>query len=325
MLALWSAQLLYAQEKTVTRIAFGSCSDEDKEQIWKEVIVEKPDLWIWLGDNIYADTYDRRVMKKKYDKQKSHPDYQKLKALCPIIGTWDDHDYGLNDGGKEYPMKKESKELLLDFLDVPANADVRKHEGMYSSYTYGEGSRKVKVILLDTRYFRDPLKESSNKNERYTPTDKGDMLGEAQWEWLTRELEHSDASLHIIGTSIQFIPTLQGYEKWGNLSTSRNRMLALLAKLKPKNTFFISGDRHIAEISKMTVEGLPYPLYDFTSSGLTHTWESGWEENPFRVGDMIKQKNFGMILVDWSKATPLVTLQVHGYGGKIYLEHAVQY
>nr|HPH47737.1 alkaline phosphatase D family protein [Chryseolinea sp.] len=270
---------LQAQSVNITTIAFGSCSHEDDSvQLWKEVLQQKPDVWVWLGDLIYADTNDINVIKEKYDRQKRHPDYQKLLANCPVIGTWDDHDYGTNDGGKDFPIKKESKEKILDFLDVPADAEVRKHDGVYSSCTLGAGERKVKIILLDTRYFRDNLQPSTKENERYTPASKGDMLGEAQWEWLENELKNSDAAINIIGSSIQFIPTQHGYEKWMNLSSSRERMLDFLKKYSTKKTFIISGDRHIAELSRMKVTGLPYILYDFTSSGLTHSWDAGTEE-----------------------------------------------
>jgi alkaline phosphatase D len=315
----------YSQKGTLTRIAFGSCSHQDREQVlWPDVVRQAPQLWIWMGDNIYADTEDMVVMKAKYEKQKKDPGYQQLLATCPVVGTWDDHDYGANDGGKEYTKKKESKERLLEFLDVPANHPVRKHEGVYAAYVYGKGKRKVKIILLDTRYFRDPLTPAPGKS-RYAASEQGDILGEEQWQWLENELKDSDAALHIIGSSIQFIPEEQEFEKWKNLNTSRNRMLSLLTRLKPRNTFFISGDRHIAELSKMEVEGLPYPLYDFTSSGLTHTWESGWEANKHRVGDMIKALNFGMILIDWSGTNPAVTLKVIGKGGETYLEHRIAY
>jgi alkaline phosphatase D len=314
------------QAQTSTTIAFGSCSDEDKtEQLWQEVIKQKPELWIWLGDNIYADTSNEAVIKSKYVRQKSHPDYQKLLSVCPVIGTWDDHDYGANDGGKYLPFKKQSKELMLDFLDVPSDADVRKHEGVYSSYTLGNGERKVKIILLDTRYFRDSLQLSTKQNERYTPTTKGDMLGEAQWAWLENELQNSDAAINIIGSSIQFIPTQHGYEKWMNLSTSRERMLDLLKKYGTKKTFFISGDRHIAELSRMKVKGLPYTLYDFTASGLTHTWDSGTEENKYRVGELIKQKNFGVVRIDWSRASPTLLLEVYSTNSKRYFTYMVMF
>ena len=76
-------------------------------------------------------------MAQKYSLLKNTMDYQRLLACAPVIGTWDDHDYGLNDGGKEYSMKEESKKLMLDFLDVPKNAAVRNRPGVYQSYTRG--------------------------------------------------------------------------------------------------------------------------------------------------------------------------------------------
>lgn len=312
---------LLAQSQTTT-IAFGSCSDEDDTvQLWREIVLQKPELWIWLGDNIYADTTDRAVIKSKYDRQKNHSDYQKLLATCPVIGTWDDHDYGVNDGGKEFQSKKQSKELLLDFLDTPLDAAVRKHEGMYSSYVIGEGEKKVKIILLDTRYFRDPLQKSTSPNSRYIPTDIGDMLGEEQWAWLENELKNSDAAVNIIGSSVQFIPTQHGYEKWMNLSSSRERMFDLLKKHNTKKTFFISGDRHIAELSHMKVKGLPYTLYDFTSSGLTHTWDDGTELNKYRIGELVKQKNFGVITLDWSRSSPVLSFEVYGTNSRRYFTY----
>lgn len=319
-----SGTALQAQSSNSTTIAFGSCSDEDDTvQLWRDVIRQNPELWIWLGDNIYADTSDQMIVKGKYDRQKNHPDYQKLLSICPVIGTWDDHDYGLNDGGKEYPMKKQSKELMLDFLNVPQEAEVRKHEGVYSSHTLGEGDKKVKIILLDTRYFRDALQKSTQKDARYIPTDRGDMLGEAQWMWLEDELKNSDAAINIIGTSIQFIPTQHGYEKWMNLSSSRERMIELLKKYSSKKTFFISGDRHIAELSRLKIDGLPYTVYDFTSSGLTHTWEEGTEENKYRIGEMIKQKNFGVIQIDWTRSSPSVLFEVYSTNSKRYFTYMI--
>ena len=74
-----------------------------------------------------------------------------------MIGVYDDHDYGVNDGCKNYPKRKESKKCLMDFLDVPKNSPLRKQEGAYQSYTFGKGAQTIKVIVMDTRYFRDPV------------------------------------------------------------------------------------------------------------------------------------------------------------------------
>ncbi len=311
-----------AQENALSRIAFGSCSKDEEQQLWQEIINQKPHLWIWLGDNIYGDTQDTAVLRKKYKRQKENVDYQRMLKAMPVIGTWDDHDYGVNDGGKYNSKKKECKEVLLEFLDVPASADVRKHEGVYSSYTYGSLGKKIKIILLDTRYFRDTLEASTIQGTRYSINNKGDVLGEPQWAWLEKELTDSDADVHIVGSSIQFIPEEQGFEKWANFPKARQRFLDLLQKTKPNNIFIISGDRHIAEISKMDVTGLLYPLYEFTSSGLTHTWDRDFDEaNHYRVGSNVIQKNFGMILIDWTKQTPSITFEVWGKDGRAYLRY----
>ena len=217
---------------------------------------------------------------------------------------------------------------MLRFLDVPADAAVRQHKGAYSAYTTGDGKRKVKVILLDTRYFRDTLYGSSVKGKRYEISETGDILGEEQWKWLEKELKESDATIHVIGSSIQVVAEDHRYEKWGNFPKSRERLIQLLAKVKPENTFIISGDRHIAEISKMKIPGLPYELYDFTSSGLTHTWSDKTmisEINHNRVGNLIIEKTFGLLEIDWTGKRPKVNLQIRGYKNALYATQVISF
>jgi alkaline phosphatase D len=294
--------------------------------MWGEVMQQKPDLWMWIGDNIYADTQNMDSLRAYYITQKNHPDYQKLLKSVSIIGTWDDHDYGTNDGGKFFGKKKQSKEQLLEFLDVPPHADVRNHDGVYQSYTYGSGQQKIKVILLDTRYFRDTLARSKEKGKRYLVNQEGDILGETQWAWLESELKNSDARLHVIASSIQFLSSDHGFEKWGNFPKARQRMLDLISKVKPVNALFVSGDRHIAEISKIDLPALSYPLYDFTSSGLTHTWSEIWEEdNKLRVGNLVIQKNYGILNVEWKKKGPVVTFQARGKNHALFAEEKVDF
>ncbi|MEM9158384.1 MAG: alkaline phosphatase D family protein [Verrucomicrobiota bacterium] len=104
------------KKEPITRIAFGSCAKQTLEQpIWVAVGKFNPDVWIWMGDNIYGDTEDMEVMAKKYAIQKNKPGYAKLRELAEVIGTWDDHDYGINNGGKEFSAKAGSQKALLDF------------------------------------------------------------------------------------------------------------------------------------------------------------------------------------------------------------------
>ncbi|MCB9082643.1 MAG: alkaline phosphatase family protein [Lewinellaceae bacterium] len=317
---LYQGQTLDTQAEVQT-IAFGSCDRQDSPQdMWPVILRHQPDLWIWTGDIIYADTEDMDKMRSMYLQQKNDPGYQALHKITPIIGIWDDHDYGVNDGGKEYPRKRESQQLLLDFLDVPPTAPVRQQEGAYQSFTLGPPGRQVKILLLDARYFRDKLDKSLLPGRRYEINTTGDVLGEAQWRWLESELRTSTAQVHLIASGIQIIPEEQGYEKWANFPQARQRLLDLLARTKPKGAVLISGDRHIAELSRMDLPGLGYPLYEITSSGITHTWTLGGSEpNQYRVGPLVVARNFGLLKINWQGDSPSLRVEVYNEQDAIQL------
>jgi alkaline phosphatase D len=312
--------------QTLSVIGFGSCNKLEKPQnLFGDVAANNPNLWIWLGDIIYADTNDMKVLAAEYRQLKTNPEYRKLRAKAQIVGIYDDHDFASNDSGKGYPQKKASKKCLLDFLDVPKNNPVRTREGAYQSYLFGKGEQRIKVIVLDLRYFRDTLVPDPTRQRRYQPNLNGDVLGEAQWAWLERELRTSPANLNILCSSIQVVADDHGFEKWGNFPNARKRLLSLIARVKPKNLLILSGDRHMAEISKMELQGLPYPLYDFTSSGLTHIRSGTEEANRFRVGQMIVKKNFGLLKIRWEGAHPIVTMEVRGQQNQLFHDVSVRY
>jgi len=301
-------------KQQVTTLTFGSCNNQDKDQsMWKAILSNSPDLWVWLGDNIYADTDNMELMNTMYQKVLGEPDYIKLRQQASIVGIWDDHDYGQNDGDKNYQKKEQSKDLMLKFLDVPANNSVWKREGGYQSYMIGPVGRQIKVILLDGRYFRDELVPNPSKTPRYFINETGDMLGEAQWKWLEDELRNSTAQVNIIGCGIQYIHEEHAFEKWANFPAARKRFFELLVKVKPAKTILISGDRHISEVSKIDLPGLGYPLYDFTSSGLTHSYSGpNTESNRYRVSPLVNQRSFGVMRVDWSTPSPKITMEARG-------------
>jgi len=313
--------------KRLDRIAFGSCSDEDEPQpMWKYIVSNNADLWIWLGDMIYGDSDNPAVLRKKYNQQLANQEYQKLLRSTPVIGIWDDHDYGENDGDKNFAIKKESKELMMDFLYVAKDHNVHNREGAYQSYSFGAEDNKVKILLLDARYFRDELERNLLKGaQRYHKNKTGDILGEAQWSWLESELTNSDAAIHIIGCGIQVIPTEHNYEKWANFPAAHQRLYDLLNQTQPNRTLLLSGDRHIAEISKIELDSLDYPLYDITSRGMTHSYEKveqKGEPNQYRVNNILSgQKNFAQLLIDWSVTPPNITVEIRGLGNHIIHQH----
>lgn len=304
----------------IESIAFGSCNKHDLSQpLWHPINADKSDVWIWLGDIVYGDTHDMDLLKQKYNMQNQVPDYQKLRANATVLGIWDDHDYGINDGGKFYSQKKHSQQILLDFLDEPKDSQRRNQEGAYASYSFGIGENSVKIILLDARYHRDTLMK---ENGKYIPNMDGTVLGEAQWQWLENELQNSKARVNIIASGIQIIPTEHPFEKWENFPKERERLLHLISNSKAKNPVLLSGDRHIAEISLLKDPRFPSGLYEITSSGMTHTWSTYREEyNPYRIGKMIASLHYGNLNFDWENEK--MTFYIKGEQGQVYLEQTM--
>jgi alkaline phosphatase D len=317
-----STQSIHSSSAEITTLAFGSCNRQDMPQpLWNPILADQPDLWIWMGDNIYGDSPNRDTLKAKYDRQNAVADYQTLKSKTPILGIWDDHDFGINDGGKFFAQKRESRDLMFDFLDVPANAPERSHEGAYSSHLYGKGENLVKVILLDARYFRDTLERI---NRVYQINENGEVLGEEQWKWLENELKSSPAKINLIVSGIQILPTEHAYEKWANFPREREKLLNLISVSGANTPILLSGDRHIAEVMKLTDSRFPEGIYEITSSGLTHTWNTLSEEkNSYRVSELIAKLNYGLATIDWKKAE--VKFQVKGEKGANYATQVIPF
>ena len=283
-----------SKKRQTLTVAFASCNDQnlDTLQIWTSVLAANPDYFIWTGDIIYPSEETPGGLKSGYKVQKSYTEYQKLSESAGILGIFDDHDYAQNDGGANNPYREEAKDLLLEFLDEPKNSKRRDREGVYDSYDMAGGL--VKTILLDTRSFRSDLIPSDKPNMRYQPTDKGTILGDTQWKWLENELDDQTSQIVILVTSIQFLNDFHGFEKWGNFTEERKRLIDLLNNSR-KKVIVISGDRHYAEVSQLNEK-----LLEVTSSGMTHTYKGVKENNPLRVSPLIDDRNFGVLKISYN-------------------------
>jgi alkaline phosphatase D len=299
-----------AGPRNVSVVAFGSCNKPSLPQpLWAWVRGQKPDAWMWLGDIVYADTEDIERTRSLYREQKERAEYAALAAETRITGIWDDHDFGKNDAGREYPKRAESQAALLDFLGEPKDGPRRRRRGTYASYEVGSGDRRVKVIMLDGRYHREK------------PGQHSDTLGAKQWAWLERELRSSTAGLTVVASGYQVLPEDHKNEKWANFPRARARLFDLLKKTGTPGVVLVSGDRHFAELSRVEDPGIGYPLHELTSSGLTHSWLNVEEANRHRVGELYSKINFGVVRVDWERRE--VALEAHANGGSVPLRLSI--
>lgn len=331
---------------TLTRIAFGSCAKQDKEQpIWQAIEAADPQLFLFLGDNIYGDTRDMAVLADKYRLLGEKKTHQRARARMRTLAIWDDHDFGEDDAGGDYPFKEESRRLFCDFWGEAAGSPRRSRDGIYVSYLFGMAPRRVQVIMPDLRFNRTPIRkldlggrdyearahewhaENQKRGSGYVPgpyernPDRGaTMLGETQWRWLEAQLQ-VPAEVRILASSLQVVADFPGWEAWINYAQDHQRLLSLVRRHRANGLVCISGDTHYAEVSRLETNA-PYPLWDITSSGLTEVWPVT-PPNALRVGEVLREPNFGMLEIDWTGRHPLVIARVHDIAGKLFHEQRI--
>lgn len=292
--------------RPLTRIAFGSCAEQaDSQPIWDAILAYRPELFIFAGDNVYGDfnTAGAGPLRKAYATADAIAGYNKLRDSVSHLAVWDDHDYGLNDGGGDFPFKAVAKDLFLDFWKAPASDVRRTREGIYDSHIIGPPGMRVQVVLLDVRWFRSPLKITDQRGapgkERYLPDPDPakTMLGEAQWAWLAGELR-KPAEVRLLVSSIQVLAEGHGWERWGNLPLERQRLIDTIREARAKGVVLLSGDRHIGALYREAPADMP-PLYEVTSSGINKAFSAAKEPGPNRLGALYAAPNFGIVDIDW--------------------------
>jgi alkaline phosphatase D len=236
-----------------------------------------------------------------------------------MMVAWDDHDYGANDAGREFPFRRLAERVHERFWGLE-NEDVGAYPGTYYARTCGPEGQRTQIIMLDTRFFRSaltPTDEWGKKGkERYIPSadPEQDMLGNDQWTWLENRLQ-DPADLRLIVSSIQVLPTDgHGFEAWAAMPMEQQRLYRLVRETEAKGVVFVSGDRHTGFLYKDDT-ALPYPAHEITASSLNVAFaETTTEMDRAQVGEGYPPENFGAIGIDWTAGT--VSLEIKSNTGE---------
>ncbi|MDG0980937.1 MAG: alkaline phosphatase D family protein [Halieaceae bacterium] len=320
------------------RIVFGSCALQDKPMpVWSAVVDRDPDVFLFLGDNVYADTGAYKLMPSPrnyevaYERLKKNPDFNTFLVASrtreiEVLATWDDHDYGLNDGGVDHIERLEAKKAFVDFFSPMGMAEPSlDRPGIHNASVIDLEGMKVQLLMLDTRSFRSPFIKTKNSAvcERggweFDTEPDATILGEDQWMWLAEQLQQR-ADLRLIVSSIQVLPTEQCFEKWANFPAERERFFRLIAASQARGVVLLSGDRHSSEISVINRADIGYPLYEITSSGLNNALQGRFnvaeERNSLRaLKNNVSDNGFGEIEVVGSDAEQLLVFRLISEAG----------
>ena len=295
------------------RIAFGSCNRYARGQKhWSVIAAHRPDIWLWTGDIVYADTQDMDRLQESFATQKAIPEYAAFAASTRVIGVWDDHDFGDNNLDGNAPHKEIRQRIILDFLDEPSDSERRSREGIYTAYDIEAGQALIRIVLLDLRYFQN------------VPPGSGNLLGAEQWRWFETQLRDSPADLNLVVSSSQVLREDTRKEGWAEWPAERDRLYELIRTSGARNVMLISGDLHAAELSRIDFENLDVPLYEVTSSGLTHSrgWFPMFLRNPHREA-LYLGKNFGQLDLVRTEAGLVLYVRIYDIHDRVRIARSI--
>ena len=325
-------------QSTISKILVASCNDEELDSpALAQIAKEDADLFLMIGDNVYGDRDGRdyannqpelEELRESFADLAARPEFQAVRAKFPMMVAWDDHDYGLNDGGKHFAFRQYA-ELIHETFWGLGDDEVGQYPGTYYARSFGPEGQRVQVIMLDTRFFRSDLTPTDEYNkpgkERYMPAPEGsyqDMLGSAQWTWLQNRLQ-DPADIRFIVSSIQVMPTVHGWESWDKLPAERERLFELIRESGEGGVVFLTGDRHTAFIYEE--DGLlPYEANELTASSLNVAFAKESEEmDPRQVGAAYPPENYGEVDIDWEGRT--ISLLVKDVEGQTVRENTIAF
>ena len=303
-------------------VAFGSCSYINETavdrpgkpygsgySIFESISKKNPDIMIWGGDNIYlreSDWDSKTGIYHRNTHSRSIMEMQPLLAKTQNFAIWDDHDYGPDNSDRSFYNKQITQKAFKDFwANKYYGVNPDQNEGVYSTFNWGD----AQFFLIDGRFFRSP-------DARITGTKT--MLGTVQFEWLIDALSASKANFKVIVIGGQILNDVLDSENYSQFPQEKEKLFQEIAANKVKGVFFLSGDRHFAELSVMPRENT-YPIYDWTVSPLTSGVASARvlkEDNKFKVaGSSFVEHNFGTVSFEGSKENRKMKLTLFDKNG----------
>lgn len=291
------------------RVAFGSCCRiqfDTEQRIFSVAQALEPDLFFWLGDNIYADSDNPDALSDLYRRQRNVDRLQGLMRTTPSLATWDDHDFGFNDSDGTNPIKDEALRLFRSYWPNPSFGEP-DNPGVYFKHSHGG----VDFFFTDGRYHRSPSKAPDGPDKT--------MLGAAQLRWLKGELKRSKAPFKVLvsGGGWSSAEENDGGDSWAVYQRERNDIFDYIRDQKIEGVFCISGDSHMGELNCIprSAEG-GYDLYDMVSSPLVQMPAAKYDQAPeLRIRELwTRGVNVGLLNFTM-KPTPRVTFTLHDVMG----------
>lgn len=249
-----------------------------QERIPTDFVIIGGDLWHYnVGDpptstNLEFVKGQRQQFKRMYSLNSLSGYYDdfvnSILSSYPVVHFYDDHDIGVNNADNTFKWKSQALQVLKDYFPVYNESSM--NDGDWQQFSYGQAD----FFVLDARSQRSP---NSTPNTDPNKT----LLGPAQYDWLTQNLQNSTAKWKFIITPVVFNPTNGKNDSWSGFPIERDKLISFIKNNGIPGVVMISGDSHGGGIDDGTNSifpelFVPGPNLDhcFTTS-LPGRWSAG--------------------------------------------------
>ena len=289
---------------------------EDREQaIWTAVYRAHPDLFLWLGDNIYGDSPVPNFLAEEYRRQRDVASLQPVNWSIPQLAIWDDHDYGLNNHDRTNPVKAAAFKIFTDYWANPA-AGTPDCPGVFFAYKYSG----VDFFFLDVRTYRDPNHEPDGPDKT--------MLGACQMDWLKEQLLASDAPFKVLASGSGWSRAKgAGGDSWAAFVYERDVFFQWLFESGIEGVVLLSGDTHVGEANAIPFGRRGgYDLYELVSSPLAQDTYEKWQrfDPEMRIRPVyFRGPNFGLLSFEFVGEEAVLRYELFDAAGRLVQEPLV--
>lgn len=240
-----------------TVLAFGSCASEKCAAAWDRMASEGVEAVVLCGDTPYIDSSDVARNRERHRAFLAQRGLAQLVRSRPVVGTWDDHDFGGNDSNGRTVERDAIRQVYMEYR---AQASFGEHDaGIYTTFRRGP----VEVFLIDARYF-------SQTEPSPVDPQRPSLLGRQQWEWLKRSLAASEAPFKVLVTGMVWHdkPNKEK-DDWETYAYEREALFRFIGERKIEGVVLLGGDVHVSlRLEHPTDATAGYPLPEYVVSPL---------------------------------------------------------
>lgn len=270
--------------KKDARIGLMSCMNDGKsalKKMWPSAEAANLDYLFFVGDAVYGDFLFLRGPKYLWSRfvnsRKKIPFYH-WKHLKPVLGVWDDHDFGKNNAGGEYKHKNYSYHIFKTFFAQDPDGSGLKN-GYANSFLFQAFEQNF--AFYDNRYYRNLPNPDSSKG----------FLGLDQINWMSSAVAKYTKPTIVLSGS----PMFGRFDKMSSYqSNAAEELEYFIKKVQSWNTptLFVGGDLHYSEVSHIDRGLLGYNSYELISSCMHSNTKSALYDNPNTTTNAHLDENF---------------------------------